>query len=346
MATFKQGHALVVGVGADLPNTVDDAIGLAEILKDPGRCVYPPAHVHLLTGEAATRDAILAAFETLAQSTSTRSTVLVYFSGHGYHATSPTGESYYLMPHGYDLERLYQTAISGAELTARLRALSAQKLLVLLDCCHAGGVGESKAPGLALAKSALPPEVHSLLAEGQGRVLIASSQEDELSYAGRPYSAFTLALIEALCGTGVARHDGYVRVADLALHAREVVPGRTHGRQHPILHFEHADNFVLAYYAGGEPAPKGLPFAGTPEIEPEPGAWMGAVTTAQTIAGDHNVQLSLSNVSDSSVHVNVREGQGGREPRPDTCPACGHPVRAGARFCGHCGARLAADLQT
>jgi len=345
VATFKQGHALVVGVGADLPNTVDDAVGLAELLKDPARGAYPPAQVHLLTGEKATREAILGALDSLA-ATGPQATIVVYFSGHGYHATSPTGESYYLMPHGYDLERLYQTAISGAELTARLRALSAQKLLVLLDCCHAGGVGESKAPGLALAKSALPPEVHSLLAEGQGRVLIASSQEDELSYAGRPYSAFTLALIEALCGTGVARHDGYVRVADLALHAREVVPGRTHGRQHPILHFEHADNFVLAYYAGGEPAPKGLPFAGTPEIEPEPGAWMGAVTTAQTIAGDHNVQLSLSNVSDSSVHVNVREGQGGREPRPDTCPACGHPVRAGARFCGHCGARLAADLQT
>jgi len=340
VVTFERGHALVVGVGADLPNTADDAIGLAEILKDPGRCVYPPTQVHMLTGKAATRDAILAAFETLAQSTSTRSTVLVYFSGHGYHATSPTGEFYYLMPYGYDLERLYQTAISGAEFTARLRALSAQKLLVLLDCCHAGGVGESKAPGLALAKSALPPEVHGLLAEGRGRVLIASSQEDELSFAGRPYSAFTLALIEALCGTGVARHDGYVRVADLALHAREVVPGRTNGRQHPILHFEHADNFVLAYYAGGAPAPKGLPFTGTPEIEPEPGAWMGTVTTRQAIAGDHNVQLNLSNVSASSVNVNVREGHGGRGSQSRVCPACGHPVRAGAAFCGNCGARL------
>jgi len=273
VVAFEQGHALVVGVGADLPNTADDALGLAEILKDPGRCAYPPTHVHLLTGEAATRDAILAAFDTLAQSTSTRSTVLVYFSGHGCRATSPTGEFHYLLPYGYDLNR-------------------------------------------------------------------ASSQEDELSFAGRPYSAFTLALIEALCGIGVARHDGYVRVADLALHAREVVPGRTGRRQHPILHFEHADNFVLACYAGGAPAPKGLPFAGTPEIEPEPGAWMGTVTTRQAIAGDHNVQLNLSNVSASSVNVNVREGHGGRGSRPRVCPACGHPVRAGATFCVNCGARL------
>jgi hypothetical protein len=37
------------------------------------------------------------------------------------------------------------------------------------------------------------------------------------------------------------------------------------------LNFEQADNFVLAYYAGGEMEPKGLPFAGEPEIESEAG---------------------------------------------------------------------------
>ena len=277
MAVFDQGHALVVGVGADLPNTVDDATGLAGILMDPARCAYPGDQVHLLTGADATRERILSALDALARSASSESTVVVYYSGHGYRVAALTGEFYYLMPHGYELDRLYQTAVSGTEFAGRLRAIPAQKLLVLLDCCHAGGVGEAKAPGIQMAKSPLPPEAHDLLAEGSGRVLVASSQEDELSFAGKPYSAFTLALIEALCGTGVAKEDGTVRVADLALHAREVVPGRTDGRQHPILHFEHADNFALAYYAGGETQPKGLPFTVAPEIEPEPGAWAGPV---------------------------------------------------------------------
>lgn len=49
---FVHGHALVVGVGADLPNTVDDAIGLASILCDPERCAYPAEQVKLLTGPA------------------------------------------------------------------------------------------------------------------------------------------------------------------------------------------------------------------------------------------------------------------------------------------------------
>ena len=350
MAIFDRGYALVVGVGADLPNTVDDAVGIADILKDPARCAYPPDHVHLLTGEKATRDDIFSTFDTLSQSTNPQSTVLVYFSGHGYQAASSTGEFYYLLPHGYDVNRLYQTGISGAEFADRLRAIPAQKLLVLLDCCHAGGVGEAKAPGLQLTKSPLPPEAQRLLAEGGGRVLVASSQEDELSFAGRPYSAFTLALTEALCGAGVAKKDGYVRVADLALHARQMVPARTGGRQHPVLHFEQADNFALAYYAGGETQPKGLPFTVEPEIEPEPGAWTIQQRGQVNIAGDVSGQVAVGgegpviqfgDVSGGQVGVTMgkKTAQTGGVSEA-TCRSCGHRLRPGARFCGQCGERI------
>ncbi|MEA3396912.1 MAG: caspase family protein, partial [Chloroflexota bacterium] len=305
---FTNGYALIIGVGADLPNTADDAQGLADILKDEGRCAYPPGQVQCLTGPAATRDTVLAALDALAQRTDAEATVVICFSGHGYKVSTSMDDVYFLMPYGYDLNKLKTTAIKGAEFAAKLRVIPAKKLLVLLDCCHGGGVGDAKAPGLELVKSPLPPEDVALLAEGSGRVLIASSQEDELSYAGRPYSAFTLALIEALAGVGVAKKDGYVRVADVALHARQVVPGRTKQRQHPILHFEHADNFVLAYYAGGDTQPKGLPFpVESVEIEPEPGAWrvggdmvMGDKTTVfdqrgQTVGTQTNI---AGNVTD------------------------------------------------
>ena len=68
--TFVQGHALIVGVGADLPNTINDAIGLADFLRDPSRCAYPTNQVHLLTGKDATRKAVLLALDDLAQSSS------------------------------------------------------------------------------------------------------------------------------------------------------------------------------------------------------------------------------------------------------------------------------------
>ncbi len=298
---FSLGHALLVGAGGDLPNTIDDADGLAAILRDPARCAYPPEQVRALTGEHATRAALLAALDDLAAAATSESTVVVYFSGHGYHVTASTGEAYYLLPNGYDVEQLYKTAVSGAEFIGKLAAIPAQKLLLLLDCCHAGGVGEAKAPGLHLTKAPLPPEARALLAQGRGRVLIASSLADELSYAGQPYSAFTLALIEALCGAGAAKNDGYVRVADLALHAREKVPGRTKGRQHPLLHFEHADNFVVAYYAGGETQPKGAPFTAPIEIESEPGARAAFDQRGQTVHG------SQTNIA-GDVHGPVLSG--------------------------------------
>ncbi|MDX2241460.1 MAG: caspase family protein [Leptolyngbyaceae cyanobacterium bins.302] len=268
---FTQGHACVVGVGGDLPNTVDDAIGFAKILSDPERCAYPNEQVRLLIKEQAKREDILAVLDQLAQATTVDSTVVIYFSGHGYQVTTTTGEAYYLMPFGYDPNKLFKTAISGAELTAKLRAIPAKKLLLLLDCCHAGGLGDASTLQYEAEKAPLPPEAQALFADGKGRVVIASSQADEKSLAGRPYSAFTLALIEALAGKGASKKDGYVRVADLALYAREVVPRRTRDRQHPILNFDQADNFELAYYAGGATEPKGLPFAEEPEIESEPG---------------------------------------------------------------------------
>ncbi len=288
MATsLRHYHALLIGVGSDLPNTVTDAQGLADLLTDPERCAYPLDQVTQLTESHADRASILAGLDALAQQTTTDSTVIVYFSGHGYQVASTLGNLYFLIPHGYDTNKLAETCIRGDEFTAKLAAIPAKKLLLLLDCCHAGGVGESKDPSYTIAKSPLPPEALALLSQGTGKVLIASSTADERSYAGKPYSAFTLALIEALCGEGASKKDGFVRVADLALHTREKVPQRTNGKQHPILHFEHADNFVVAYYAGGDTQPKGLPFpADEISIEPEPGAWtLSGTFTGPVAAG-------------------------------------------------------------
>jgi hypothetical protein len=267
---FIEGHALVIGVGADLPNTIEDARGLADIIKDPGRCAYPPKQVRLLTGPTADRLGIMAELDQLANNCDEKATVVVYFSGHGYQIESSFGKSYFLMPYGYDINRLSQTAISGSEFVDKLKAIRVQKLLLLLDCCYAGGLSDMKAPGLKFNKAPLPPEAHSLLAQGLGRVIIASSQADEVSYTGKPYSAFTAALIEALCGTGMCKKDGYVRVADLAMYIGKIVPQCTDNLQNPILNFDRADNFVLAYYAGGETQLKTLPFTHKPEIDLKP----------------------------------------------------------------------------
>lgn len=269
---FKHGHALIIGMGGNLPGTVADAEGLAKILRDPGRCAYPSDQVHLLTGSSATRKGILAALDQLAKSTTPDSVVIVYFTGHGYRVTSSMGEANYLLPYDYDMSQLYRTAIGGDVFVEKLIEIPAGRILTFIDACHPGGIGETKAlAGLEFIKSSIIPEMQPFLLEEKRMVFLSSSREDELSFAGRPYSAFALALIEAFSGINVARKDGMVRVADVALHVREVVPGRTQGKQQPVMHFEYADNFAIAYYAGGDKQPKPLLLDRPPEIETYPG---------------------------------------------------------------------------
>lgn len=309
-STYDQGYALIIGVGADLPSTINDANGLADILRDPRRCAYRREQVHLITGETATRQNILDAFDRISVDSSAEATVIVYFSGHGYRVHASIGSAYYLMPFGYQIERLYETAISGTELAAKLRAIPAARLVLLLDCCHAGGLEHIKVPGLDVEKAPLPREAAVLFAEGRGSVAICSSQADEYSYAGHPFSAFTLALIEALAGIGNANRDGYVRVADLALHAREMVPQRTDNKQHPILHFEHADNFAVAYYAGGEKDLGSEPFAQKPEIETVPGQFNKRQLGQQQVNVDGGTAHVLGNVMGSVVAGDIDTGGG------------------------------------
>jgi len=285
---FTHGYALIVGVGADLLVTIDDARGIADLLRDPARCAYPADHVQLLTGEGARRADILTALDKLAAQTAfdPDAAAIVYFSGHGLETPG-----YYLMPFSYDLADLSSTAVSGAEFTGKLRALKAKKLLVLLDCCHAGGIGEVK--GVAFAKSPTPPGLFDALGVGSGRVILASSRKDEVSYTGKPYSVFTSALLEALAGYGAFEYDGYARVLDAAMWLGRKVPDRTDDKQHPIVKVSNLeDNFALAYYAAGDKQPKKLEWAvSVPSVSP--GLDAAQVETWRRRLGNYRENLLL-----------------------------------------------------
>jgi uncharacterized caspase-like protein len=150
---FTPGHAVIIGVGSDLPNTVDDAKGLASILCDQERCAYPPDQVRTLTEHGADRNKVLGAIEELAARADNESTAVVYYSGHGTFVTHQAQKQYFLLPFDHKLDDLASTAISDSEFAAVLQKIKARKLLLLLDCCHAAGLDQTKAPGAALEKA-------------------------------------------------------------------------------------------------------------------------------------------------------------------------------------------------
>lgn len=237
---FAYGHALLIGVAhypkvTPLPESVlNDARDLCALLTDPARCGYPPAQVVQLLDGQATGVAIRAALTELAAATGPDNTAVVFFSGHGAHDPAGGEHGQYLLPYDCDLGDLRGTAIAGDEMTALLRAIQAGRLLVFFDACHSGGAGDPKGT-LPQFKGGLDEAYYQALAQGKGRVVMASSRPEEISWAlaGMRNSLFTHFMLEALRGEAKTLDDGYVRVFDLFRHVADQVPLRA--AQHPIF---------------------------------------------------------------------------------------------------------------
>lgn len=233
---FNHGYALIIGVGSDLPVTVSDARGIANVLTDPCRGAYPPEQVILLTEDGATRQGILTALDSLANQIAqdTSATVFIYFSGHGGSPMASPIIDYFLVPYGFSFDRLSETAISGKEFTKRIQSITAKKMLVMMDCCHAGGMYGEKGL-LDFIPKPVPPDLSAVMQAGCGRVVVASSRETEPSYTGSPYSIFTGCLLEALEGKSSTSQDGYTRLLDVLAYLFKHVPASTEGKQHPFI---------------------------------------------------------------------------------------------------------------
>jgi len=250
---FADGHALLVGVGdylhdeyADLPATVRDVRALEQVLLDEARCGYPPRQVATLCGEQATLDGFedgLAALARRSQEAGARSTVFVYFSGHGSRILVDGAWQAYLCPRGADPARLPATALSARRLGELLGRIEAGRMVVVFDACHAAAGAEFKGAG---PRPGLDDEVYAPLARGHGRVVIASCRADQRSLVKGELSLFTHHLRDALRGKAAVRGDGLVRVLDVYHHVSEAVTSEAPA-QWPVLKTPDLDlNFPLA----------------------------------------------------------------------------------------------------
>ncbi len=264
MPAFDNAHALIVGI-ADYANIrklpkVHDAEDLAAAIVDPALCGYDPENVTILLEKDATRDKIRAGFEALKANCNADSTVFLYYSGHGGQVKEGANKGQYLLP----VETVYpgddqlaRTAISGTELTEMLRAIKAKRLTVVLDCCHAGGIGEprdlepTEPVGIGLSDGYL-----NELKSGTGRVIISAATGIEPANVpdGAKCGLFAEHLIDGL--RGAARGDGgVIRILDLYAYVQEKVTA-DQPNQKPVLKAELEENYPIARYRGGMvPAP-------------------------------------------------------------------------------------------
>lgn len=232
---FESGCGLIIGVGKNtlsprlsLPVTADDAQAVGAFLTSEAG--YASEQVGILTDGAATCEGIKAGFEQLKKVVQPDSVAVIYFSGHG----GVIDGQYYLIPSSANLSDLASTSILMSDFIKWVGNLPVRGAVVLLDCCHAGGVSMKSAlgspPDLPFDSKAINPA----LWEGhlESRALLASSSASQPSYilGGHSNSLFTEVLLDYWRGTGE------VEVGKLFPHLRDEVIRRARAagiEQHP-----------------------------------------------------------------------------------------------------------------
>jgi Caspase domain len=312
--SFVRGYALLIGVGEceypkwSLPVTVKDVTAVKEILVDPSLCGYPndDGHIRLLCNADATCESILAGLQWLKEiaDRDPEATIVVYYSGHGW--SNPVDRSYYLIPHDVVPGEIEESALAGAEFTKALQSINSQKLLVILDCCHAQGVSSAKGAEVEFKlpdganfkppRGFLPESAKGqflTLAQGKGVAILSSSDNHQLSLIRKDQtcSVFTYHLIDALRGAGNQVGDRVVTVMNLIDYLGKTVPVTARSEyqveQNPQVDFEGSSYFPIALLCGG----KGLPKGGFEEIAALP----PDNTTSVTIAsGERSVAIGGS----------------------------------------------------
>lgn len=259
MSIFQQGHALIIGIGNDLPITERDATDIAKVFKDSNKAGYLPENVQVITGKAATKENIIKGLDKIIADTKgvDGATAVIYYSGHGAQVPWLNNEQrYFLVPNNVDFKDI-DTFLPSEVFTDKINAIEADKLLVLLDCCHAEGLHSAKdirgeAQEKSLGKPANTPIV-SKLKGGEGKVFIASCKDDEKSYikSGDSNSLFTKHLLTALGGSSSMGYN-YIHILDIVSYLFRMVPYEAkeglQKDQTPIINF--ADkldaNFFIA----------------------------------------------------------------------------------------------------
>lgn len=274
------GYALLIGTGTTQSRLFppipvhNDIASLHLVLVDPGICGYPAENIMVLTDDQATAANIDRGLAWLAERSSQNpgATILLYYSGHGW---SDIDNHYYLIQYDVSDDDLSGTAYAAQTLINRLGAIAARQMVIVLDCCRAGGVAEGKAISpTVLPKgrdSAPPAALQALLSQDGSRVVFASSLEGQVSWfhPNGAISLFTHYFLEALQGGNAKASDTRVHIDQLIGHVSREVEAASRALSSPqtptfILK---GQNFPLALLRGGKGLGPGSWPAAKPQVE-------------------------------------------------------------------------------
>ena len=236
--------ALIVGINnykdkriPDLRYAERDAMAIFRFFRTPRGGTVPLNRIKLLLGPKATRANILSALkEILLRRTDKNDLVVIYFVGHG--VVGELQEETYLLPYDAKLDIVEGTGISQSEIMRYVRKSRANRIVLIIDACHSGGVGSV---GPLFATRNLPELTTKLLKKiahsrkGVGILTASSSYEKSLEGKrwGGGHGVFTYYLLVGLKGKADRNADGIITLGELYEFVYEKVKKATGGKQHP-----------------------------------------------------------------------------------------------------------------
>lgn len=274
---FSHGYALLIGVGESayprlsLPVTLKDTQAIYAALIDPELSAYSEKQIRVLNNKEAIRENIVEGMNWLKEQAEVdpEAMIFIYYSGHGY--LNVADNQYYLLPHDIDVLDIPSSALAAESFIEALRKITAEKLLVVIDSCHAAGMATSKDPADILSAdkaiseklkglNAVSPEPSLLekFTQSKGRVVLTSSRGEQKSWIGldERLSIYTHHFLEALQGASNKTGDTEVTVSNLIKHLGKAVPQSVMEQykqeQTPIADMTNAEDFVIAKLKGGK----------------------------------------------------------------------------------------------
>jgi len=169
-----------------------------------------------------------------------KDTVLIFYAGHGgieKNSQNHDGLEKYLLPVNAKPDDLFSTAISFNEIRTIFNRIKSERIIFIIDSCFSGSASGPKIVSLGL-RSSIDKNIYQRLIQGKGRVIITSSEPNEVSIEdikfGGGHGVFTYYWLESLKGHADLNNDGYITISEAYSYTYKKVVKETDQNQHPM----------------------------------------------------------------------------------------------------------------
>lgn len=206
-----------------------DAQGMEQALKKQAAKPYAQVYSKTLCNEQASRGEILDALQWAVDCAQLEDTVILAFSAHGIRDETA---NYYLAPYDTDVAHIRRSCLGWHEIVKVVQDLRANKVIVMMDTCHAGGV--------VGAKSLEKDPLRDLTGEQVGAVVYASSALDKRSFENAvwQHGAFTKSFLDAIIDPNSDKddpRDEFLSVTEIDFNLNRRVRQLTNEGQVPVI---------------------------------------------------------------------------------------------------------------